>query len=74
MGAFTVPIVDRKPWGIICLVMNVLLPGTGSLVAAGNMEDLRTFVIGVLQILLFWTLIVWLWSIVWGVLILLRSE
>ena len=74
MGAFTVPIVDRKPWGIICLVMNVFFPGTGSLIAAGNMEDIRTFVFGILQMLLTLILIGWLWSIIWGILIFVRSE
>lgn len=68
------PIVTRKPWGIVCLVMNILLPGTGSMIAGGNQEDIRYYVYGVVQLLLAWTLVAWAWSIVLGVLIFLKSE
>jgi hypothetical protein len=74
MAFADVPVVTRKPWGIICLVMNVILPGTGTMIAAGNQEDVKHWVFGLVQMLLFWTVLPWVWSIVWGVLILLKSE
>lgn len=74
MGFFEVPTVQRSPWGIICLVCNILLPGTGTLVAAGNAGSVKHFVFGLLQLLLFWTVLAWVWSIVWGILIFVRSQ
>ncbi len=69
-----VPIVRRKPWGIICLVMNIFLPGTGTMMAGSNQENVRYYVYGVLQLLLFWTVAAYVWSVVVGVLILVKSE
>ena len=69
-----VPVVPRKPWGVICLVMNILLPGTGTMIAAGNQENTKYFVYGLVQLLTFWTLVTWAWSVVVGVLVLLKSE
>lgn len=69
-----VPVVRRKPWGIICLVMNIFLPGTGTMMAASNQEVPRYFVFGLLQLLLFWTVVGWVWSIVVGVLIFVKAE
>src|SRR5688572_4460330 len=74
MGLFSdVPVVPRKPWGVICLVSNIL-PGFGTMIAAGNQESVKHFIIGLLQFLLFWTVIMWVWSIVMGVQIFLNSE
>lgn len=69
-----VPVVRRKPWGIICLIMNILVPGTGTMMAGSNQENTRYFVWGLLQLLLFWTMIAYLWSIVLGVMIFIKSE
>ncbi len=69
-----VPIVTRKPWGIICLVLNIFLPGTGTMVAAGNQEDKTYLIFGVIQLLTSILLIGFLWSIVTGVLIFMKSE
>lgn len=70
-----VPTVRRKPWGIICLVLNILPPGLGTMLAAARQEDTRNFVYGLIQFL-GWPLafIPWVWSIVWGVLIFMKSE
>lgn len=68
------PSIKRRPWGIIVLVMNVLLPGSGTFIAAGNMEERRLFVHGVLQVVLTVVLVGWLWSIVWGVLLFVKSR
>jgi hypothetical protein len=73
MGFFDVPSVERKPWGYICAISN-LLPGIGTLVMAGRSGSVKQYVFGMVQFLLFWTLICWVWSLVWGVLIFLKSE
>ncbi|HET6398186.1 MAG TPA: hypothetical protein VFH47_01365, partial [Candidatus Thermoplasmatota archaeon] len=62
MPAVEVPVVPRKPWGFACLAMNVLLPGTGTLVAAGNQESRKHLAIGIVQLALFWLVLPWLWS------------
>ncbi len=69
-----VPIVTRSPWGIACLVLNILLPGTGTMVAAGNQESKKYLIFGIVQLLTFWTLVAWAWSIIVGVLIFVKSE
>lgn len=68
------PSIKRRPWGIICMVMNILLPGSGTFIAAGNMEETRLFTHGVLQVVLTPLLVGWLWSIVWGVLLFTKSR
>lgn len=69
-----VPIVTRKPWGIVCLVLNILLPGTGTLVAAGNQEDKKYLIFGIVQLLTALIVVGFLWSIVTGVMIFVKSE
>ncbi len=69
-----VPIVTRKPWGIACLVLNIFLPGTGTLVAAGNQEDKKYLIIGIAQILTTLIIVGALWSIVTGIMIFVKSE
>ncbi|MGB1585480.1 MAG: hypothetical protein ACPHID_00345 [Thermoplasmatota archaeon] len=69
-----VPVVRRKPWGIICLLMNVFVPGTGTMMAASNQEVPRYFLFGLIQLLTFWTVISYVWSVVMGVLIFVKSE
>lgn len=69
-----VPIVTRKPWGIVCLVLNILLPGTGTLVAAGNQEDKKYLVFGIVQLLTALIVVGVLWSIVTGIMIFVKSE
>lgn len=70
-----VPVVRRKPWGILCLVMNLLpLSGIGTMMAAANQENTKYFVYGVLQFLLGIMIVGWVWGVVMGVMIFLKSE
>lgn len=69
-----VPIVTRQPWGLACLILNILLPGSGTFVAAGNQENMRYMVYAILQVLTFWAVVGWVWSVVTGILIYVRSE
>ena len=50
-------------------VVNILLPGVGTLVAGIKSERNTTMVIGVLQFLLAFLIVGWIWSIYWGWLI-----
>lgn len=77
-----VPIVTRKPWGIVILVLNCIpwpgFTGVGTLMAGANQEDQRYLITGAIQTALaasFLGLIVaWPWSVVSGIRIFLRSE
>jgi len=59
----------EKDWGTGMLVVNILLPGVGTLVAGIKSERNTTMVIGVLQFLLAFVIVGWIWSIYWGWLI-----
>lgn len=68
-----VPIVRRKPWGIICLIMNFLpIGGIGTMMAASNQENTRWFTYGVIQMVGIFILLPWSW--VSGILIFIKSE
>lgn len=73
MGTWDVPQVE-KPWGLVCLLLNLFPSGVGTLIAAGQAKDLRNLLFGLLQLFLFFLILPWLWSVVWGVRIFLRSQ
>jgi hypothetical protein len=66
MGFFDVPTVERKPWGILGLLLN-LLPGIGSLTLGVKERHRPLLIRGVLQLVFFWLVLPWVWSIVDGV-------
>ena len=59
------------PWGIVLLIINVLLPGIGSIINSLMADKVRvtTLVVGILQLVLAGFIVGWIWSIIWGVLI-----
>ena len=68
MGFFDVPTVERKPWGILGLILNIVpWGGVGSLVVGIKDGHKPTIIRGVLQALLTLVLVGWIWSIVDGV-------
>ena len=68
MGFFDVPTVERKPWGILGLILNILpYAGIGSIVAGAKDGDKNTIIRGIIQFLTGWLVIGWVWSIVDGV-------
>jgi hypothetical protein len=68
MGFFDVPTVERKPWGILALVLNILpAPGVGSIIAGAKAGDRTQIIKGVLQILFVWTIIAFVWAVIDGV-------
>lgn len=68
------PIVTRKPWGLAIMILNFLLPSSGTFMAAGNAEDKRLMVWGILQVLTLFLGIGVLWAWFTGVMIYVRSE
>lgn len=70
---FDVPHVRRKPWGILCGCLNII-PGTGTMLAAANQENMKHYLFGWAQLLLFWLVVPYIWSLVEGILIIMKSE
>jgi hypothetical protein len=69
-----VPAVERSPWGILCLILNIVpLPGLGSIIAGAKTSHTKTIVFGIIQFVTAFIVIGWIWSIVWGVLIFMKS-
>mmetsp|Transcript_52667 Transcript_52667/g.128682 ORF Transcript_52667/g.128682 Transcript_52667/m.128682 type:complete len:91 (-) Transcript_52667:203-475(-) len=58
--------------GVLLLLVNIFLPGIGSIIAGLLTGKMSTAVIGILQFVLAFCIIGWLWSIWWGVLFVLR--
>lgn len=55
--------------GILCLLLNIFLPGIGSIVAGVMGNKVSTMIIGVIQFLTCWFILGWIWSVWWGILI-----
>ena len=62
----TVPQV-KEPWHLVLFIVNIILPGIGTLIGA-CMGDAKgtAYLVGFLQLLLSPIVIGWLWSILWG--------
>lgn len=69
-----VPTVPRDPWGIVCLILDIVpVPGIGTIVAAVKDDmDVKNLVFGVLQVVI--PVVGWIWGIVWGILIFAKSK
>lgn len=68
------PALERRPWGILCLVLNIVPGGVGTIVAGVRARHTGSIVVGILQLLLVIALIGWIWSLAWGIAIFLRSR
>ncbi|MES1912233.1 MAG: hypothetical protein MHM6MM_004544 [Cercozoa sp. M6MM] len=60
--------------GVICFILDIFLPGIGTLLAGATEGKTDTMIIGVLQFFLAVFLVGWLWSIYWGYLIWKKSK
>ena len=67
-----------EPFHIVCLVLNIILPGVGTLVAIFAQEKKKFVVdkviIGIVQLITAPFIVGWLFSIFWGWLIYQRSH
>ena len=58
-----------KTLAIVCLVLNIILPGVGTMISACTGSDFNAtaLIYGVLQLLTAWLIVGWIWSIVHGI-------
>jgi hypothetical protein len=74
MGFFDVPTVERSPWGILCLILNIVpAGGIGTIIAGVKVSDTTQIVKGVIQLLLTFIFIGWIWSVIDGIRIFMAS-
>lgn len=75
MGFFDVPTVQRSPWGILCLILNIVpIPGVGTIVAGVVSKEnmTRDIIKGILQIVI--PFLGWIWGIIDGIRIFMKSS
>ena len=70
--------IQKCPVGlaILCCILNFPAPGVGTIISAFLAENGMNgdaLIVGILQLLFCWTGILWLWSMIHGVLILVKS-
>mmetsp|Transcript_7227 Transcript_7227/g.22204 ORF Transcript_7227/g.22204 Transcript_7227/m.22204 type:complete len:96 (-) Transcript_7227:106-393(-) len=68
------PAMDSTNMGILILLLNIFLPGIGSIVTGVSKSKTSTIIVGVLQLLTSWIIVGWIWSIWWGILIYQKSS
>lgn len=67
-----VPTVERSPWGIVCLILDIIpIPGLGTIIAGAKTSDVKNIVFGILQVII--PIVGWIWGIIWGILIFMKS-
>lgn len=69
-----VPMLPRKPWGILGLVLNIVPGGVGTIVVGVKGRHGASVAIGIVQLLLVPFILGWIWSVVWGYAIFARSR
>jgi len=66
-----------KPGHLILFILNIILPGWGTMVSAcisTSGFSSMTLIVGLLQLFTCWLIVGWIWSIWWGYLIFKKSE
>ncbi|KAJ1476909.1 hypothetical protein T484DRAFT_1823220, partial [Baffinella frigidus] len=58
----------QEATGVFCLILNIFLPGTGSILAGVTANRPSTVLIGILQLVFAASIIGWIFSIWWGIL------
>ncbi len=60
---------------IVLLIINIFLPGVGTIVMSFlDGFKLRTLIVGILQFVLTFVIVGWIWSIWWGILCLQKAK
>jgi len=57
--------------GIVCGIIDCIFFGIGTIVAGALEGDVADIIIGVLQLVL--PFVGWIWSVIWGILMIIRS-
>lgn len=69
----------KRCYAIILFLINIILPGIGTILfipfnEENNYKDCKEFLLtGLIQFLFCWTIVPWIWSILWGVFLLKKS-
>ena len=65
-----------QPWGTICFVLNIFLPGVGTMISSSFDEPCNgtALFFGIAQLCTFWFAVGWIWSIYQGYMIYMKSE
>ena len=65
-----------KDWALVVLIVNIIFPGIGTIIAGYCDGGINTncLGVGILQMLTAWLIIGWIWSIWWGVQIYEKSK
>ncbi|CDW85958.1 UNKNOWN [Stylonychia lemnae] len=65
----------KSPWQYVCFILNVIIPGLGTMIVSGFSPkwSKTLFMVGVFQLFLAYILIGWIFSIYWGILIVRKS-
>lgn len=58
---------------IVCGIINIFLSGIGTIVAGALDGDTADIIIGLIQLVLIIIIVGWVWSIVWGVLMIIKG-
>ena len=72
-GFFDVPTIEKSPWGILALILNIIPGGVGTIIAGAKAASGGQIVKGIIQFVLLWTVLAWVWSIIDGVRIFRRA-
>lgn len=77
MCSTEVPLVSPAI-GVTVLILNIFLPGIGTIVSAFADENVwicnfLQLIIGLIQLIFFWTIIAWIWAIIFGLMVYERS-
>jgi len=55
-------------------LINIFFPGIGVIIAGILDNNMTDVVIGVLQLLFAFFILGWIWAIIWGILMIIRSQ
>ena len=67
-----------QPYPLLCAVMNVIAPGTGTILSTCFAEDeswsKTQFLVGFLQMSTCILIVGWVWAIYWGYLLVMKAK
>lgn len=58
---------------IVCGIINIFLSGIGTIIAGALDGNTADIIIGLIQLVLILIILGWVWSIVWGILMIIKG-
>lgn len=74
MGITSVPTVERNPTGIVALIGCILLGGIGTIIVGAMKSDKNAIILGIIQFVLSIIIIGYIWALIWGIMVFMRSK